>query len=67
MVDLALDALIERIESEREADALMRLPYHDDPELALPSPGPGVDLPYDGDVPTEILELVRRRRPARRR
>lgn len=66
MVDLALEALIERIESEQEVDALARLPYDDDPELVLPSPGPGADLPYDGHVPKEIMELAHRRRAARR-
>jgi hypothetical protein len=67
MLDRALHALISEVESEKEIAALRDLPYDSDADLALPAASPATDLPYDGDVPTEILEIARRRRSARRR
>jgi hypothetical protein len=67
MLDRALQALILEIESGEELEALRALPYDRDAELALPAASPASELPYDGDVPTEILEIARRRRSARRK
>jgi hypothetical protein len=66
IVDRALAALIEQLEAEAEAAALTADPYEDDPDLAWEAP-PGPDLPYDGEVPADVLRLAaqRRRRPSR--
>lgn len=63
LVDRALKALIEKLEGERELAVLQALPYDQDPDLSWEVP-PGPDLPYDGDVPEEVLELARARRAA---
>lgn len=57
LLDRALDALIE----DREREALARLPYDDDPELAWSAPD-GPDLPYDGEIPEGVLRLAEQRR-----
>lgn len=65
IVDRALTALIEQIEAERERAALAALPYEDDADLAWETP-PGPDLPYEGEVPPDVLRLSEdRRRRAR--
>lgn len=64
LLDLALAALIEQTEAEREAAALDAQPYEDDPELAWEAPT-GPDLPYDGAVPADVLTLAEARRCAR--
>lgn len=61
IIDRALAALLEQLEEERELAALSAAPYEDDPDLAWTSP-PGPDLPYDGDVPDEVLRLAAKRR-----
>ncbi len=61
VLDRALDALIEREEARRELEALERLPYEDDPDLAWSVPL-GPDLDYDGEVPADVLALAQRRR-----
>ncbi|MGH3939227.1 MAG: hypothetical protein ACRDTG_11440 [Pseudonocardiaceae bacterium] len=61
LLDRALTALIEQLESDRELAALTNHPYDEDPELAWEAP-PGPDLPYDGAVPDDILELAQARR-----
>ncbi len=61
MLDQALDALIDKIEAQRELRALEENPYSDDADLAWTAPA-GPDLPYDGDVPPEVRELAARRR-----
>jgi hypothetical protein len=65
LLDRALAALLDQLEQEREAAALDRHPYEGDPELAWEVPA--TPLPYDGDVPKEVLELARRRRAERSR
>lgn len=65
VLDRALLALIEQLEEEGERAALLAHPYEDDPDLAWQAP-PGPDLPYDGEVPEEVVRLARRRRSARR-
>ena len=61
LIDRALKALIEQVEAEQELAVLQALPYDQDPDLSWQAP-PGPDLPYDGDVPEEVLELARARR-----
>lgn len=65
LIDRALAALIEQIEAEREQIALAEHPYEGDPELAWQAPF-GPDLPYDRDVPSDVLELAAERRRRRR-
>ncbi len=61
LVDRALEALVAELEGERELAALAARPYEDDPDLAWEAP-PGPDLPYDGDVPKDVVRLAARRR-----
>jgi hypothetical protein len=61
LLDRALQALVNELESERELAALEAHPYDDDPDLAWEAP-PGPDLPYDGDVPKDVIRLAARRR-----
>lgn len=61
LLDRALAALLEEMEAMRERAALEEHPYEDDPELSWEVPA-GPVLPYDGEVPAEVLELARARR-----
>lgn len=61
IVDAALGALIEKVEEEREQLALDRYPYEDDPDLSWEAPA-GPQLPYEGEIPEEVLALARERR-----
>lgn len=61
IMDRALIALIDCLEAERELAALTEMPYEEDPELAWHAP-PGPDLPYEGAVPPDVLELAADRR-----
>lgn len=61
LLDRALLALLEQIETEVELTALEQHPYEDDPDLAWEAP-PGPDLPYDGGIPRDVVELAARRR-----
>lgn len=61
VIDRALAALINEIETEREVAALTAHPYEDDPDLAWQPPA-GPDLDYEGEVPAEVLRLAARRR-----
>lgn len=61
LIDRALDALAADVLTRREVDALADQPYDDDPELAWVAP-PGPDLPYDAEVPAEVLALAKARR-----
>lgn len=61
IVDRALVALIEQLEAEQERAALAALPYENDADLAWEAP-PGPDLPYDGEVPADVLRLAEQRR-----
>ncbi|MGH9127593.1 MAG: hypothetical protein ACRDY2_01180 [Acidimicrobiales bacterium] len=61
LVDRALAALLDTLESEREDLALEAMPYEDDPDLAWDAPR-GPDLPYDGAIPPEVLCLALDRR-----
>ncbi len=64
LLDRALLALIEDLEEDRELAALAALPYEDDPDLAWEAP-PGPDLPYDGEVPEDVIQLALQRRRQR--
>lgn len=64
VLDRALLALIDQLEEAAEKAALLAHPYEDDDDLSWQAP-PGPDLPYDGDVPEEVIRLARRRRTAR--
>ncbi|MGH8885913.1 MAG: hypothetical protein ACRDYX_12205 [Egibacteraceae bacterium] len=61
IVDRALAVLIEQLEAEQERAALAALPYEDDADLAWEAPE-GPDLPYDGEVPADVLRLAEQRR-----
>lgn len=61
LIDRALRALIEKVEAEQELAVLQALPYDQDPDLSWQAPL-APDLPYDGDVPEEVLQLARARR-----
>lgn len=65
MLDRALGALIEELETQREIAALRAHPYESDPELNLPLI-PSPDSPYGGAVPPHVLALAERRRAERR-
>lgn len=64
LIDQALDALRREIEAEREAAALDTQPYEADPDLSWDVP-PGPHLPYDGDVPADVVAIAERRRQGR--
>lgn len=61
LLDAALGALLEHLVAERDGDALRAQPYDDDPDLAWSAP-PAPALPYDGDVPAEVMALAKARR-----
>ena len=61
LFDRALSALIDDLEADQEAAALSAHPYEDDPDLSWSAP-PGPNLPYDDEVPKEVIALARRRR-----
>lgn len=64
VIDQALKALIDRLEGEREFAALRKHPYEQDPDLSWQSPQ-GPPLPYDADVPADVLALAEKRRKQR--
>ncbi len=66
VVDRALAALIDQLEREHEEAVLLAQPYETDEELAWEAPM-GPDLPYDGAVPPDVLDLAARRRGGRAR
>jgi len=61
LIDAALAALIDREEQRRELAALEHSPYEADTELWLDNPRVDWDqeLPYDGGVPADVIELAR--------
>ena len=61
LIDRALAALIDVVQAERERTALAEWPYEDDPQLAWQAPV-GPDLPYDGDIPSGVVQLAAERR-----
>lgn len=65
LFDRALQALLDELEAAAELRALDEAPYEGDEALRLPEPHLGGELPYDGAVPAEVIELARRRRARR--
>lgn len=65
IVDRALGCLAAELEALAEIAALESHPYENDPDLAWEAPA-GPDLPYDGEVPQEALDLAASRRARRR-
>lgn len=66
LFDRALLALLDQLDAAAEATALDAAPYHEDEDLQLPEPELGAEeLPYDGEVPPEVVELAERRRRRR--
>lgn len=61
LVDSALRELLTKLETDRERAALQAAPYAGDPQLNWES-SPEPDLPYDADVPSDVLDLARARR-----
>lgn len=61
LIDRAIRALLDQDEARRERAALLAAPYEDDDDLSWTA-APGEPLPYDGDVPAEVLALARERR-----
>lgn len=64
LLDEALRLLVRERRAEQERAALTAQPYDTDPDLAWHAP-PGPALPYDGEVPPEVLALARARRRRR--
>jgi hypothetical protein len=61
VIDQALRALIHNLERERELAALQEHPYELDPDLNWEPPA-GPPLPYDAEIPAEVLALAEERR-----
>lgn len=61
LLDRALELLVRRLDAQRERAALAAAPFEDDDELTWQAP-PGPDLPYEGDIPDDVVELARERR-----
>ncbi|MCC7076453.1 MAG: hypothetical protein IT198_04945 [Acidimicrobiia bacterium] len=65
LLDRALDALRREIETENEAAAFRAFPYEDDPDVSWET-APGPVLPYDGEIPADVLRLAEQRRERER-
>jgi hypothetical protein len=66
VIDEALKALIDKLEGERELAALQKHPYERDRDLTWESP-PGPSLPYDAQVPADVIALAEKRRLKQRK
>lgn len=66
IVDRALVALLDELESEQERQALQAMPYEEDPDLSWVAPS-APNLAYDGDVPADVRRLAAARRRRQRR
>lgn len=64
IVDRALKALLDQLDAAQERAALEAMPYDEDSDLAWEAPR-GPSLPYDGEVPAEVLRLAAARRRRR--
>jgi hypothetical protein len=64
LLDQALVALVTQSEAERERAILASAPYDADPDLTWESAS-GPDLPYDGEIPADVLALAAQRRHER--
>jgi hypothetical protein len=54
-------ALLADVEDQREREAIERHPYDDDPHLSWET-AVGFPLPYEGPVPTDLVERAEERR-----
>jgi hypothetical protein len=61
LLDRALELLVRQLDARRERAALAAQPYEDDADLGWEAP-PGPDLPYDAEIPDDVMELARQRR-----
>ena len=61
LLDRALELLVRQLDARRERAALVAQPYEDDADLSWEAP-PGPDLPYDAEIPDDVIELARQRR-----
>ena len=61
ILDRALAALIDELEGARELAVLEAHPYDEDADLGWTAPE-APDLPYDGDVPPDVVRLAAERR-----
>jgi hypothetical protein len=61
LVDRALQALVNELEAERELAALESHPLPDDAAFAWEA-SLNSDLPYEGDVPEDVIRLAAKRR-----
>lgn len=61
LFDRALALLLEALRAEEEIKALQAMPYEQDPDLTWEAPT-GPDLPYDGEVPADVMALAEERR-----
>ena len=66
LFDLALLALLDKLDHDDELRALAASPYDVDPDLAMPPARPLAES-YDGPVPESVRLLAGQRRAARRR
>ncbi|MDQ6782046.1 MAG: DUF4329 domain-containing protein [Actinomycetota bacterium] len=66
LVDRALESLANELEEQAERAALEAHPYEKDPDLAWHTQA-GPDLPYDGEVPQEVIDLAATLRVRRQR
>ncbi len=51
---------MQELDGRHELEAMTAQPYEDDPDLAWDTDS-GPSLPYDGEVPPEVLRLAERR------
>ena len=65
ITDRALESLAREVEARADIAAIEAYPYDDDPDLSWETP-PGPDIPYDGEVPQEVLDLAATLRLRRR-
>lgn len=65
LLDRALRALLDELDARAELRALDQAPYDADEALQLPEPNLEGEIPYDGAVPADVIELARRRRTSR--
>ena len=61
IVDRALAALIDQLETAHEREVLTALPYEDDSDLAWEAAA-DQSLPYEADVPADVVRLAKQRR-----
>ena len=64
LLDRALVALLDLLDTEAELAAIAAAPYESDPELAMPGADP-TEEDYLGSVPAAVRRLAKTRRRAR--